>query len=52
VIEFKREVYRRALMELERHLHDRPQMRRDRLYGWAHTAMPPSYADPATQNGD
>ena len=52
VIDFKREVYRRALLELERHLHDRPHTRRDRLYGWAHSSMPSSYADPATQNGD
>ena len=33
VIEFKREVYRRALLELERFLHVRPQTRRERLYG-------------------
>jgi hypothetical protein len=52
VIEFKREVYRRALTELERHLHARPQTRRDRLYGWAHPAKPSSYADPAPQSGD
>jgi putative (di)nucleoside polyphosphate hydrolase len=52
VIEFKREVYRRALTELERHLHARAQTRRDRLYGWAHPAMPSSYADPVTQSGD
>ncbi len=54
VIEFKREVYRRALTELERHLHARAQTRRDRLYGWAQPAMPPSYADPtpSTSNGD
>jgi hypothetical protein len=42
VIEFKRDVYRRALTELERYLHQRPQTRRDRLYGWAHTAVLPS----------
>jgi putative (di)nucleoside polyphosphate hydrolase len=52
VIEFKREVYRRALTELEHHLHARAQTRRERLYGLGHTAMPPSYADPASQNGD
>ena len=51
VIDFKREVYRRALTELERHLHGRPQTRRDRLYGWACPERPPSYADPASQNG-
>jgi putative (di)nucleoside polyphosphate hydrolase len=48
VIDFKREVYRRALMELERFLHGRPQTRRDRLYGWAHPEMPASYANPVT----
>ena len=47
VIEFKREVYRRALTELERYLHQRPQTRRERLFGLAHPAMPDSYADPA-----
>jgi putative (di)nucleoside polyphosphate hydrolase len=52
VIDFKREVYRRALTELERHLHARPQTRRDRLYGWVHPAMPPSYADPSASSGD
>jgi len=31
-------------------LHARPQTRRDRLYGWVHPAMPPSYADPSTSN--
>ena len=46
VIEFKREVYRRALTELERFMHAHPQTRRERLYGFAHPAMPPSYADP------
>ena len=48
VIDFKREVYRRALMELERYLHARPHTRRERLYGWAHPEMPASYTDPVT----
>ena len=43
VIDFKREVYRRALTELERFLHHRPQNRRQRLYGWAHAVMPSPY---------
>ena len=47
VIEFKREVYRRALVELERFLHVRPQTRRERLYGVHHPTMPPAYAEPA-----
>jgi hypothetical protein len=51
VIDFKREVYRRALMELERYLHTRPHTRRERLYGWAHPEMPPSYANPAPSRG-
>ena len=46
VIEFKREVYRRALTELERFMHAHPQTRRERLYGFPHPMMPPSYADP------
>jgi putative (di)nucleoside polyphosphate hydrolase len=46
VIDFKREVYRRALLELERFLHVRAQTRLERLYGVVHPAMPPSYADP------
>ncbi|HTP46732.1 MAG TPA: RNA pyrophosphohydrolase [Casimicrobiaceae bacterium] len=46
VIDFKREVYRRALMELERFLHHRPQNRRERLYGWAHVVIPSPYANP------
>ena len=46
VIEFKREVYRRALVELERFLHSRPQTRRERLFGVQHPAMPPGYAEP------
>jgi putative (di)nucleoside polyphosphate hydrolase len=46
VIDFKRDVYRRALTELERFLYARPQTRRERLYGLARVAMPPSYVDP------
>jgi len=49
VIEFKREVYRRALTELERFMDARPQTRRERLYGFPHPVMPPSYADPAAE---
>jgi putative (di)nucleoside polyphosphate hydrolase len=52
VIEFKRDVYRRALTELERYLHLRPQTRRERLFGIAHPAMPASYADPSVRSGD
>jgi hypothetical protein len=48
VIEFKREVYRRALTELERFMHAHPQTRRERLYGFPHPMMPASYADPPT----
>ena len=46
VIEFKRESYRRALLELERFLQAKPQTRRQRLYGIPHPQMPQSYADP------
>jgi putative (di)nucleoside polyphosphate hydrolase len=49
VIEFKREVYRRALTELERFMDARPQTRRERLYGFPHPVMPSSYADPPPQ---
>jgi putative (di)nucleoside polyphosphate hydrolase len=52
VIEFKREVYRRALVELERFLHGRPQTRRERLFGVQHSAMPPAYEEPSAANGD
>jgi putative (di)nucleoside polyphosphate hydrolase len=52
VIDFKREVYRRALLELERYIHLKPQTRRERLYGFAHPVMPPSYADPSPTPGD
>jgi putative (di)nucleoside polyphosphate hydrolase len=50
VIDFKREVYRRALLELERYLHVRPQTRRERLFGFALPVMPPSYADPGSSS--
>ena len=52
VIDFKRESYRRALLELERFLHAKPQTRRQRLYGIAHPAMPDSYIDPAMPTVD
>ena len=53
VIEFKREVYRHALLELERFLHVRPQNRRERLYGGlALPVMPPSYAEPLARSGE
>ena len=42
----KREAYRRALVELERFIDARPQTRRERLFGFPHPVMPPSYADP------
>jgi len=32
-------------------MHAKPQTRRERLYGWAHPVMPPSYADPVTPSG-
>ena len=48
VIEFKRDVYRRGLIELERYLHLHSQTRRERLYGVSHPAMPDSYADRTT----
>ena len=46
VIDFKREVYRRALLELERYMHTKPHTRRERLFGFAHPMTPPSYSDP------
>ena len=52
VIDFKREVYRRSLLELERFLHARPQTRLERLYGVAHASMPASYAEPMVRTGD
>ena len=53
VIEFKREVYRRALLELERFLHVRPHTRRERLYGGlALPVMPDSYAGPLARSGE
>jgi putative (di)nucleoside polyphosphate hydrolase len=45
VIDFKREVYRRGLRELERYLQTRPQTRRERLYGRVRSEMPASYDD-------
>jgi hypothetical protein len=45
-------VYRRALTELERYLHGRPQTRRQRLYGVAHPVMPPSYTEPGPSTAD
>ena len=47
VIDFKRDVYRRGLTELERYLHHRPQTRRERLYGWAHAVVPSAYTNPS-----
>ena len=47
VIDFKRDVYHRALTELERFLHHRPQTRRERLYGWAHAVVPSPYGKPS-----
>jgi putative (di)nucleoside polyphosphate hydrolase len=44
VIDFKREVYKTALVELERYLHHgRPQTRRDRLYGHTMRLPPERY---------
>ena len=51
VIDFKRESYRRALLELERFLHAKPQTRRQRLYGNAYPEMPDSYAGPVEAAG-
>ena len=51
VIDFKREVYRRALLELERYVHMKPQTRRERLYGFAHPVTPPSYDEPTPSSG-
>jgi putative (di)nucleoside polyphosphate hydrolase len=46
VIEFKRDVYKTALVELERYLHHgRPQSRRDRLYGHAIRGLPDHYQE-------
>ncbi len=50
VIEFKREVYRRALTELERFIEARPHPRRGRLYGHPHPMRPASYAEPAVES--
>jgi putative (di)nucleoside polyphosphate hydrolase len=52
VIDFKREVYRRALVELERYLHQKPQTRRERLFGVAPMQVPASYAEPGASTGD
>ena len=53
VIEFKREVYRKALLELERFLHARARTHRDRLYGGlALPDVPPSYAEPLAGVGE
>jgi hypothetical protein len=30
----------------------KPQTRRERLYGFAHPVMPPSYAEPTPDTGD
>jgi putative (di)nucleoside polyphosphate hydrolase len=46
VIDFKRDVYRMALTELERFLHQRPQSRRQRLYGLARPVALSPYAGP------
>jgi putative (di)nucleoside polyphosphate hydrolase len=49
VIDFKREVYKTALVELERYLHHgRPQSRRDRLYGHAIRDLPDHYQQQST----
>jgi putative (di)nucleoside polyphosphate hydrolase len=46
VIEFKRDVYKTALVELERYLHHgRPQSRRDRLYGHTIRGLPDHYQE-------
>ncbi|HET7262778.1 MAG TPA: RNA pyrophosphohydrolase [Casimicrobiaceae bacterium] len=47
VIEFKRDVYRRGLRELERFLGARPHTRRERLYGRVRPEMPTSYGEEA-----
>jgi putative (di)nucleoside polyphosphate hydrolase len=47
VIDFKREVYKSALIELERFLYfGRQQSRRDRLYGHTMRTPPPPYLPP------
>jgi len=40
------------LLELERFAHMKPQTRRERLYGFGHPVMPPSYADPNVTSSD
>ncbi len=52
VIDFKREVYRLALLELERFLYERPLTRRGRLFGSTRPEAPPSYAVPFARSGD
>ena len=52
VIDFKREAYRRALIELERFIDAQPRTRRERLYGFPHPVMPPSYASPMGAPGE
>jgi len=52
VIDFKREVYRLALLELERFLHLRLPARRGRLYGGPREVAPASYAAPVARSGD
>jgi putative (di)nucleoside polyphosphate hydrolase len=47
VIEFKRDVYRRALVELERYLGHRAGSRRDRLFGANLSRIPPAYLSDA-----
>ena len=42
---------RRALNELERFLHARPQTRRERLFGVARAERPHAYAPPAAAAG-
>ncbi len=44
VIEFKREVYRRALLELERFLYARPHNRKERLFGVPAGSVPLAYS--------
>ena len=41
VIEFKRDVYRNALTELSRFLHQRPHTRKERLFGIQHSLAGP-----------
>ena len=52
VIDFKRDVYRRALNELERFMHGRPQTRRERLFGVGQPQRPDGYHDDSIDGGD